>query len=110
MGFHVPGRQPQLARWFNGPDVPVGGAGGVLLATAFSVSRSFDAFAIPAMRMLADMSPGGGLRMVVPPGQSGVPASVHFADQAELWRDLRDLEIVTPPPAAVSILILEPAP
>ncbi len=73
-------------------------------------TRSFDVFAIPAMRMVADMSEGGGLRMVIPPGQSGIPASSHFADQAELWQQLGDLEIVTPAPHAAATLILEPAP
>ncbi|MCZ6746059.1 MAG: penicillin acylase family protein, partial [Acidobacteria bacterium] len=107
---HPLGRQPLLARWFNGPDLPVGGAGGVLLASVFRASRSFDVFAIPAMRMVADMGKGGGLRMVIAPGQSGVPASNHFADQAQLWQELGDLEIVTPGRPAVSTLTLQPAP
>jgi penicillin amidase len=107
---HPLGRQPLLARWFNGPDMPVRGAGGVLLASAFNASRSFDSFAIPAMRMVADMGQGGGLRMVIPPGQSGVPASSHFADQAELWREMGDLELVAPARPAVATLTLQPAP
>jgi penicillin amidase len=107
---HPLGRQPLLARWFNGPDLKVGGAGGVLMAAAFRASRSFDVFAIPAMRMVADMGKGGGLRMVIAPGQSGVPASNHFADQAQLWQELGDLEIVTPGRPAVSTLTLQPAP
>ncbi|TDI35548.1 MAG: penicillin acylase family protein [Acidobacteria bacterium] len=107
---HPLGRLPLLARWFNGPDLPVGGAGGVLMAAAFRASRSFDVFAMPAMRMVADMGEGGGLRMVIPPGQSGIPASSHFVDQAQLWQELGDLEIVMPARPAVSTLILQPAP
>jgi penicillin amidase len=107
---HPLGRQPALGWLFNGPDLPVQGGGGVLLANAFSVSRSFDVFAVPAMRMLADLSPDGGLRIVVPAGQSGVPASRHYQDQAVMWRDMQDMEIYREEWQAVSTLLLEPSP
>lgn len=107
---HALGSLPVLGRLFNGPDLGVEGAGGVLLANAFSVSRSFNVFAVPAMRMVADLSPGGGLRMVVPVGQSGLASSRHYQDQALMWRDLDDMEIFREEWLAVDTLILEPLP
>jgi penicillin amidase len=107
---HPLGGLPVLGDLFNGPDLPVEGAGGVLLANAFSASRSFKVFAIPAMRMIADLSPDGGMRMVVPIGQSGLAASRHYQDQALMWRDGGDMEIYLPYWQAAATLELEPLP
>ena len=109
---HPLGRLPLLDRLFNGPDVPVPGAGGCLFATAFR-TPSFDVVALPAMRMLADLSPGGGLRMVLPSGQSGVPPSRHYADLAPLWAAVQGIPLFIPPAereAAGEVLLLEPMP
>ncbi|MFQ5720275.1 MAG: penicillin acylase family protein [Acidobacteriota bacterium] len=93
---HPLGRLPVLAPFFNGPDLRVEGAGDCLLATAFR-GTSFDVVALPAMRMIADLSPGGGLTMVLPAGQSGVPASRHYSDLAPLWLAGRDVPVFFSP-------------
>lgn len=46
-----------------------------------------------ARDMLADLAPGGGLWMVLPGGQSGIPASPHHADLAPLWATFRDVPL-----------------
>jgi acyl-homoserine lactone acylase PvdQ len=35
--------------------------------------------------MVADLSPGGGLRATTTTGNSGHPGSPHYADQTALW-------------------------
>ncbi len=111
---HPLGRQAGLAPLFNGPALPVAGTGGVLLATACIPSRSFDVVALPAMRMIADLAPGGGLRMVIPIGQSGLPASPHYDDQARPWAALEDFPIFLDEAGRAALesrtLQLEPSP
>ncbi|MFQ5669195.1 MAG: penicillin acylase family protein [Acidobacteriota bacterium] len=102
-----------LGRLLDGPSLPVAGAAGCLLATGCFPERSFDVVSLPALRMVADLSSGGGLRMVIPLGESGIPASPHYEDQALLWSAVSDLEIFPGGGSRADsgrVLLLEPGP
>jgi len=66
----------------------------------------------PSMRQLTDLGDIARAQSVLPAGQSGIPASPHYADQFALWRNgqyhplLMDREDLAP--LTVGRLVLQP--
>jgi len=59
--------------------------GNTVRAAGYSTARPYRVTGGATYRLLADLSPGGGLWTVSTTGQSGHPGSPHYADQAPLW-------------------------
>jgi penicillin amidase len=76
---------PLLGRsWSRGP-YPVAGDGTTVNAHYWSRRRPFRVVAIPSMRFVADVGDWDATVLVLPPGQSGRPWSMHYADQLGAW-------------------------
>jgi penicillin amidase len=77
---------PELAELFTAAEGPLGGDDQTVLQGLFEPGgRSYDAVVVPSWRMvvdLADLDASVGTHTV---GQSGNPASPHFADLYPLW-------------------------
>lgn len=65
--------------------LPAGGDHSTLNAAGWKWGGSFDAFLIPAMRMLVDFSAPEPLMAINSTGQSGNPASRHYRDGNQAW-------------------------
>jgi acyl-homoserine-lactone acylase len=65
---------------------PAGGDHSTLNVSAYSWGQDFDTWLIPAMRMVVDFGREEPLIGVNSSGQSGNPASPHYADGIEAWR------------------------
>ena len=105
---HPLGGVPLLGSLLNGPQTPTPGMSDCLLATGCRPGQSFDVVFAPAMRLLIDLAPKGETRVVLPLGQSGVPASRHYADQAAAWGRLEDYPLGGASTPASARLVLEP--
>jgi penicillin amidase len=66
-----------------GPFPTTGGA--TVRAAGPGATRPYEVTGGATYRMVADLSPAGGLRTTATTGQSGHPTSPHYADQAPLW-------------------------
>jgi penicillin amidase len=108
---HPLGQVALLAPYFNlGPHAMPGHA-----LTVFK-EESRDDFRIhmgPSLRQIVDLGDPGHAWIVIPGGQSGVPASPHYGDLFDLWRrgeylqvSMESGEVVS---AAEGRLVLEPA-
>lgn len=64
---------------------PTTGGAGTVRAAGHSATRPFHVVGGSTYRMVADLSPAGGLRATTTTGQSGHPGSPHYADQVPLW-------------------------
>jgi acyl-homoserine-lactone acylase len=65
---------------------PAGGDHSTLNVSAYNWGQNFDTWLIPAMRMIVDFSAAEPLIGLNSSGQSGNPASRHYADGIEAWR------------------------
>ena len=65
---------------------PAGGDHSTLNVSAYRWGQDFDTWLIPAMRMVVDFGREEPLIGVNSSGQSGNPASAHYADGIEAWR------------------------
>jgi penicillin amidase len=87
---HPLGQVPLLGSYFNlGPHPMPGHA-----LTVFK-EESHDDFKIymgPSLRQIVDLGDPTHAWLVIPGGQSGIPASPHYGDLFDLWRDGRYLE------------------
>lgn len=79
------GLKSQLDR---GP-YPAGGDHSTLNVAAWHWGRDFDTWLVPAMRMVVDFGLDEPLLGVNSSGQSGNPASPHYADGIDAWRQGR---------------------
>jgi penicillin amidase len=79
-------RRAAAALFDVGPFPTTGGVGTVR-AAGFSLARPFEVTGGATYRLIADLSPGGGMVATTTTGQSGHPGSPHYADQARLWLD-----------------------
>ncbi len=68
----------------HGP-VPAGGDHSTLNAAGWHWGAGFDAWLIPAMRMIVDFSAPDPLLAINSSGQSGNPASPHYRDGNQAW-------------------------
>jgi penicillin amidase len=80
---------PELAAQLDPPSVPVGGDGDTPQASFYSPKEPFVATAMSVARYVFDTGNWDNSAWAVPLGASGHPASPHYADQAETWRDVQ---------------------
>ena len=69
----------------RGPN-PAGGDHSTLNVSAYHWGQDFDTWLIPAMRIVVDFSQAEPLIGLNSSGQSGNPASPHYADGIEAWQ------------------------
>lgn len=82
---HLFGKTPILRSIFNVGPLPVGGSHATLWKGDYFLHHSFAARVAPSVRFIFDMSQTGGIRSVLPPGQSGQAYHEHYDDQVHLW-------------------------
>lgn len=66
---------------------PAGGDHTTLNVSAYRWGESFDTWLIPAMRIVVDFAEEEPMRGLNSSGQSGNPASPHYADGIQAWLD-----------------------
>jgi penicillin amidase len=74
-----------LAAYFNLGPFPAGGHALTVNKGEFT-DEDYRVTASPSMRHIIDMGHVESALSVIPAGQSGIPASPHYADQLDLWR------------------------
>ncbi|MGH2368496.1 MAG: penicillin acylase family protein, partial [Chloroflexota bacterium] len=83
---HGPAEQRRAAvEVFDVGPFPTTGGAGAVRAAGHSTAQPFRVTGGSTYRLVADLSPGGGLQATTTTGQSGHPGSAHYADQAPLW-------------------------
>ena len=80
---------PQLGDQLDPPSLPVHGDGDTPLAGSYEFGNSFAVTGLSVNRYIHDPSDWRKSRWIVPLGASGHPASPHYADQAQLWADVK---------------------
>jgi penicillin G amidase len=80
-----PGQRAAASALFDVGPFPTTGGTGTVRAAGHSTAHPFRVTGGATYRLLADLSPGGGLLATTTTGQSGHPGSPHYADQAPLW-------------------------
>ena len=78
-------RVPGLAELFTAADVELGGDEATVAQAAVDAHAGFAAAVVPSWRQVIDLADVDRSVGVLPTGQSGNPASPHWADQAALW-------------------------
>lgn len=66
--------------YFNRGPYPAGGDNHSLNVATFSWGQNFNAFNIPAMRLIVDFGRPEPVSLIMTPGQSGNPSSRHYGD------------------------------
>ncbi|WP_225775028.1 penicillin acylase family protein [Pseudomonas sp. Marseille-Q5115] len=74
-----------LDGYLNRGPVPAGGDHTTLNAAAYHWGSNFDAWLVPAMRIVVDFGQPEPMMGVNSTGQSGNPASPHYADGIQNW-------------------------
>ncbi|WP_437881797.1 penicillin acylase family protein [Pseudomonas sp. LRF_L74] len=74
-----------LGSYLNRGPYPAGGDFGTLNASAYHWGESFDTWLIPAMRIVVDFGRDEPMIGVNSSGQSGNPASPHYANGIDAW-------------------------
>jgi penicillin G amidase len=104
---------PPIEWLFNHAPVKLSGGGGNVDATSWLVEQGYDAYFVPSMRMIVDLSDLDGSRWVQLAGNSGHAFQDNYTDQLELWRTGQDLPMrwtrASIESAAKHTLTLEPA-
>jgi len=88
---HELGKIKILDRLFGlnvGP-FPKGGSSGTINKAQYKNLSNYDVTIGPSMRRIVDFSDLNQTQFVLPAGQSGIPASPHYDDQAELYNSGR---------------------
>jgi acyl-homoserine-lactone acylase len=75
-----------LDSYLNRGPYPAGGDHSTLNVSAYHWGQGFDTWLIPAMRIIVDFGRDEPLIGLNSSGQSGNPASPHYADGIEAWR------------------------
>ena len=78
-------------RIFNRGPVQVGGAGGLVNATAWDAAHGYEVTAVPSMRMVVDLADLDRSRWIQLSGNSGHAYHENYADQLPLWASGRTL-------------------
>ena len=82
---HPLGRvSPLLGAYFNQGPFPVPGSTATVNKMSYR-SEDFQVVSGASVRQITDFSEPDRLLTVIPGGQSGIPASPHYGDLAELW-------------------------
>ncbi|WP_166358768.1 penicillin acylase family protein [Pseudomonas akapageensis] len=74
-----------LSSYLNRGPVPAGGDHTTLNTSAYHWGQDFDTWLIPAMRMVVDFGQAEPMIGLNSTGQSGNPASPHYADGIDAW-------------------------
>ncbi|MCY1395596.1 Acyl-homoserine lactone acylase QuiP [compost metagenome] len=74
-----------LSRYLNRGPSPAGGDHTTLNTSAYHWGQDFDTWLIPSMRMVVDFSQAEPMLGLNSTGQSGNPASPHYADGIDAW-------------------------
>jgi penicillin amidase len=95
---------PGLSPLFVAAEHELGGDEQTVLNGAFDAREGFDAAVVPSWRLVADLGDVDRSGAVLPTGESGNPASPHWADQAAMWieGDLRPMPVTRPAVEAVA--------
>jgi penicillin G amidase len=80
-----PAQRAAAAAAFDVGPFPTTGGAGTVRSAGYGMAHPFRVTGGATYRLVADLSPGGGLRATTTTGQSGHPGSPHYADQAPLW-------------------------
>lgn len=75
-----------ISGYLNRGPYPAGGDHSTLNVSAYAWGRDFDTWLIPAMRLVVDFGAQEPMQAINSTGQSGNPASPHYADGIEAWR------------------------
>lgn len=75
----------KLANYIDRGPYPAGGNRNTLNVAGFDLGSDYDAWNIPAMRLVVDFSSPEPLFLTIAGGQSANPASPHYDDGIELW-------------------------
>ena len=81
---------PILRGIFNRGPFPAGGDMHTLNVTGYRWGGEFDVLFIPAMRMVVDYGLEEPAFLIIPGGQSGDPASPHYDDMIDPWRNVEN--------------------
>ena len=104
---------PDLGELFTAGKGPLGGDEQTIAQAQYEPGTPYRALVIPSWRQIIDLSDFEASVGVLPPGESGNPASPHFRDQYELWTTGRHHPLPFDRPAvdahAESMLNLLPA-
>jgi acyl-homoserine-lactone acylase len=65
---------------------PAGGDHSTLNVSAYAWGQDFDTWLVPAMRLVVDLGAAEPMQAINSSGQSGNPASPHYADGIDAWR------------------------
>ena len=84
---HALGNNKWLAPFFSLGPFPVDGDGITISNSYYRHSRPYDQVVGASMRMLVTLSDPIRSSFVIVPGQAGNPASRHYRDQVEPWRN-----------------------
>jgi len=79
----------ELGALLNPPSVSLGGDGDTAQAAGTFPGVSYAVSLTSVARYLFDLGDWDNSRWIVPLGSSGHPGSPHYADQAELWSDVK---------------------
>ena len=93
---HALGNNRWLARFFSLGPFPADGDGCTVKNSHYRHSAPYDQAVGVSLRMLVTLSDPIRSRFVVVPGQSGNPASPHYRDQFEPWRNGRTIPFAMP--------------
>lgn len=74
-----------LGKYTDRGPFPAGGNRNTLNVAGYDLGSNYDAWNIPAMRMVIDFSQEEPLQLVIAGGQSANPASPHYDDGIDLW-------------------------
>ncbi len=85
--YHIMGRKKFLDQLFGfnvGP-FKTGGSDGTVNKGEYALLKNYDQIVGPSMRRIVDFSDLDKTQFILPTGQSGLPNSPHYADQAEMY-------------------------
>jgi len=85
---HSIGRQSKIMDWlfgFNVGPFPTGGNSTTVNNGEYLLSEPFDHINGPSKRRAVDLGDLNSTQIVLPTGQSGLPKSPHYSDQAEIF-------------------------
>jgi len=87
------GAFPDLGELLDPPSVEAHGSWDTPLAGGYSIDP-YTITVLSVNRYIYDMSDLRNSRWVIPLGSSGHPGSPHFADQADIWADVRTIPML----------------
>ena len=80
---------PELANLLDPPPIPMAGDGDTPLAGAYAPADLATVGGLSVARYAYDLSDWENCLWAIPLGASGHPASPHYADQSETWRQVQ---------------------